>query len=196
MSTNESDLFLWRAFREGDEDAYAKIYTTYVNVLYRYGLKMTADTQLIEDGIQDLFIELWKSRARLSDTDSIKFYLFRVMRRKIYKLLTNQSMGRNNELALHTEPMTDSYENVLIATQETAAQEDRLRSALTILPARQREAVNLRYFHGFSYEQIADIMDINVQSVHNTLQKALKLLRASLSTIALIGYFISFLVFF
>jgi RNA polymerase sigma-70 factor (ECF subfamily) len=53
--TNDPEL--WNAFRQGDEQAFAQIYRNYVKVLYRYGLKITPDTSLIEDCIQDLFVE-------------------------------------------------------------------------------------------------------------------------------------------
>jgi RNA polymerase sigma factor (sigma-70 family) len=182
-----SDATLWNAFRQGDEQAFAQIYGSYVKVLYRYGLKITPDTSLIEDCVQDLFIEIWDSRARLGETDSIKFYLFRVVRRKLYKRLTHQSYTTNESLELAGELTVDSFESLLIQDQETATHKDKLHQALAILPVRQREAVNLRFFHGFSYEQVADIMDINLQSVHNTIQKAMKLLRAHLATFLLMA---------
>lgn len=182
-----NDTELWNAFRRGDEQAFAQIYRNYVKVLYRYGLKITPDTALIEDCIQDLFIEIWDSRARLSETDSIKFYLFRVMRRKIYKRLTQQSSTPYESLDVADILTVDSFESVLIQDQEMATHKDKLQQALALLPVRQREAINLRFFHGFSYEQVADIMDINLQSVHNTIQKAMKLLRAHLATFLLLA---------
>lgn len=183
--TNDPEL--WNAFRRGNEQAFAQIYRNYVKVLYRYGLKITPDTSLIEDCIQDLFIEIWDSRARLSETDSIKFYLFRVMRRKIYKRLTQQSSAHYESLEVADALTVDSFESILIQDQETATHKDKLHQALGLLPVRQREAINLRFFHGFSYEQVADIMDINLQSVHNTIQKAMKLLRAHLATFVLLA---------
>ncbi len=67
------------------------LYKSHIEILYRYGHKLTTDTQLVEDSIQDMFIELWNSRKRLSDTDSIKYYLFRILRRKI----TQHPLNRN-----------------------------------------------------------------------------------------------------
>lgn len=183
--TNDPDL--WNAFRRGNDQAFAQIYRHYVKILYRYGLKITPDRALIEDCIQDLFIEIWDSRSRLSETDSIKFYLFRVMRRKIYKRLTQQSSTPYESLNVADTLTVDSFESSLIHDQEAATYKDKLHQALTLLPVRQREAINLRFFHGFSYEQVADIMDINLQSVHNTIQKAMKLLRAHLATFLLLA---------
>jgi RNA polymerase sigma-70 factor (ECF subfamily) len=64
---------LWRAFRSGDSEAYAQLYDAYFEVLYRYGKKITSDTFLVEDCIQDLFVALWRNRETLSDLMSPKF---------------------------------------------------------------------------------------------------------------------------
>jgi RNA polymerase sigma factor (sigma-70 family) len=182
----EDDAVLWHAFKQGDEGAFARIYSLYVKILYRYGLKITSNKSLIEDCIQDLFIESWNSRERLGETNSIKFYLFRILRRKIYRNLSSQPSTLTDDLEHASELAVESYESGLVDMQEMASQKNKLHNALTALPPRQREAVNLRYFHGFSYEQIAELMGINHQSVHNTLQKAMKILRAQLSTFLII----------
>ena len=77
------DIELWNEFREGSHEAFQRLYQLYARDLLSYGNKVTGNTQLIEDSIHDLFIELWQSRNNLSQTDSIKFYLFRSLRNKI-----------------------------------------------------------------------------------------------------------------
>ncbi|GGM83559.1 RNA polymerase sigma-70 factor [Dyadobacter beijingensis] len=155
------------------------LYKTHIEVLYRYGHKLTGDTQLVEDSIQDMFIELWNSRQRLSDTDSIKYYLFRVLRRKITQHpLNRNAAGAGAELsAFEHRFFSHSTESELIDTENELGRTHALGHALTQLPPRQQEVVNLRYYHEFNHQQIAEIMNISLQSVHNTLQKSMKGLR-------------------
>nr|WP_295928835.1 sigma-70 family RNA polymerase sigma factor [uncultured Dyadobacter sp.] len=181
---NDSDL--WSSFRSGDETAFSMLYKSYIEILYRYGHKLTADTQLVEDSIQDMFIELWNSRKRLSDTDSIKYYLFRILRRKITQHPLNRNVaGAGVEAekvdAFERRFFSVSAESELIDTESELGRSRMLGRALTQLPARQQEVVNLRYYHEFNHQQIADIMNISLQSVHNTLQKSMKGLRELLS---------------
>lgn len=181
---NDSDL--WSSFRSGDETAFSMLYKSHIEILYRYGHKLTADTQLVEDSIQDMFIELWNSRKRLSDTDSIKYYLFRILRRKITQHPLNRNVaGAGVEAdkvdALEHRFFSVSAESELINTESELGRSRMLGRALTQLPARQQEVVNLRYYHEFNHQQIADIMNISLQSVHNTLQKSMKGLRELLS---------------
>jgi len=181
---NDSDL--WSSFRSGDETAFSMLYKSHIEILYRYGHKLTADTQLVEDSIQDMFIELWNSRKRLSDTDSIKYYLFRILRRKITQHPLNRNVaGAGVEAekvdALEHRFFSVSAESELIDIESELGRSRMLGRALTQLPARQQEVVNLRYYHEFNHQQIADIMNISLQSVHNTLQKSMKGLRSLLS---------------
>lgn len=74
--TKMSDFDLWRLFLQSDEQTFATIFDVQSPILYRYGNAITAHSEIVEDSIQDIFIELWNSRTRLKDTDSIRFYLF------------------------------------------------------------------------------------------------------------------------
>jgi len=174
-----NDTDLWRNFRSGDDSAFSMLYQTHIEILYKYGHKLTSDSQVVEDSIQDMFIELWNSRQRLSDTDSIKFYLFRILRRKI----TQNPLNRKNENVevLENTFSSSSAESQIIDRESEGVRTKMLGKALSKLPPRQQEVVNLRYFHEFNHQQIAGIMNISLQSVHNTLQKSMKGLRDLLS---------------
>ncbi|MEO6686432.1 MAG: sigma factor, partial [Dyadobacter sp.] len=77
MNNSGSDMLLWNTFREGNRDAFARIYTIYIHDLLSYGYRISSNRQLIKDSIQDLFLHLWLHRENISETDSIKYYLFR-----------------------------------------------------------------------------------------------------------------------
>ncbi|MBE9464742.1 RNA polymerase sigma factor [Dyadobacter subterraneus] len=176
-----NDVDLWRSFRNGDDHAFSMLYQTYIEVLYKYGHKLTIDSELVEDAIQDMFIELWNSRQRLSDTDSVKFYLFRVLRRKITQ---NPLMRKTTDCGIESMEQkffSGSAESQLIDTESEGTRKKMLGRALLKLPPRQQEVVNLRFFNEFNHQQIAEIMNISIQSVHNTLQKSMKGLREILS---------------
>lgn len=51
----------WRQFVSGDNDSYCWIYNTYVQILYRYGLRFTSDSEIIKDCIQEVFTSLYKT---------------------------------------------------------------------------------------------------------------------------------------
>lgn len=178
MFSNRPPIDLWLAFRQGDQAAFQQLYRLYARDLLSYGYKVTSDLPLIEDSIHDLFIELWQSRANLSDTDSIRYYLFRSLRNKITKTRSQDLFFRASELDACLTPIDDfSIETKLIEGEATKQMHQQLDRSFALLTPRQQEALNLRFYQHFSNEEIAQIMGINYQSACRFIYSALKTLR-------------------
>jgi RNA polymerase sigma factor (sigma-70 family) len=83
-SPRYDELTLWNDLRNGDEAALATLLRLYAKSLISYGRKMVNDDALIEDCIQEVFIQLWQYRQNLKiDVGSVKAYLFAAVRRRI-----------------------------------------------------------------------------------------------------------------
>lgn len=176
---------LWNDFRAGDERAFEHLFRQHFRVLYAYGLRLTGDEETAKDGIQNLFQRLWHRRARLGDVEAtaIRPYLFKALRRQ----LANEARDQARRAGWHTgyaaELAADfsySPEDFLIAQELSASQRAHLLEALAQLTNRQREAIYLKFFDGFAYERIADIMGLNAQSARNLIYQSLKLLKQRL----------------
>jgi RNA polymerase sigma factor (sigma-70 family) len=166
-----TDAEVWQAFCQGSRVAYAWMYEKYVRVLYNYGYKIAQDRQLTEDCIQDLFLTILESRERLSPTDSIKFYLFRALRREIVRKLQQRDRFTSDaELDFRAVFVCD--ENWLDA-QVARDQVAELLRELNHLPPRQKEALFLKFFDGLSYEEVAGVMGIEQSSAYKVVYKAL-----------------------
>ena len=137
----------------------------------------------MKDTIQDLFIELWRTREQLSDIVQVKFYLFRALRNKLYRLMSHQSFVSQGELRLSAEGLQGEYVELGFVSREEEAQiRHNLIQLLKDLPQRQREAIYLRFYHNFSCEAIASMMDMNYQSTINLMHRALNSLREKISS--------------
>lgn len=174
-----SDIILWDSFRRGDAKAFGSIYHTYVQDLYHYGCRLTSDKKLVEDAIQDMFIELWKRRTGLGDTASIKFYLLKCLRRRLVKMI---SFVDAVELTpdYHFE-FTNSTEAELIAAQNKEYRVRELYDCLSFLTKRQREAIYLKYYQGLSIEEISAMMSLSLKGTYNLLSKSIVALRKRIS---------------
>ena len=184
--TDEHSAQLWSAFRGGDAQALATLFDAYYGALYQYGLKLTGDAELVKDCIQNLFQKLWRRREGLRAVLVVKAYLFKALRRHLgdeTKLLRQHRYL----LPAYTDSfeVTYSHEEFLIAQQGDAEQSARLLTALNQLSKRQREALYLKFFDGFSYERIAEVMTLNTQSVRNLIFNALQTLRKVMALVLL-----------
>jgi RNA polymerase sigma factor (sigma-70 family) len=177
----KSDYLLWKSFINGNEDGFYLLYDQYVDVLLGYGLHFSKDKDFIKDCIHDLFLDLYKYREKLSNTDNIRFYLLRSLRRKIYR-----EKGKLISLVLE-ENINMSHDKPVLAFEETIIDGEIqnenykiLANALNSLSARQREGLSLKFEHNLTYSEIADIQGISVESVRTSIYRALKDLRASI----------------
>jgi RNA polymerase sigma factor (sigma-70 family) len=186
---------LWRSFKEGSKTAFSAIYEMYVKDLMNYGYKVTTDRNLIEDSIQDLFVELWQTRERISETTSIRFYLFRALRYKICRNIKLNGLVECADIEKRANDLCyDSHESYLIVAEVQSLQMENIKELISKLPKRQQEAINLRYYHNFSNQEIAQIMDVNYQSACKFIYTALQTLKQNLQVS--VSSFLFFLIFF
>gem|GEM_PF-1277182 len=146
--------------------------------LFSFGKQLVDDEDLLSDSIQELFIYIWEKRGNLGNTDNIRYYLFRALRRRLIEAITRERRSAQIHEAIEALHVTeDSIEQILIRNQADAELKVLLRQALQQLTKRQREAVFLRFFGKMSFQEVADIMSLTLKSTYNLISKALEELR-------------------
>ncbi len=180
---NANDTFIWDRFREGSTSAFEIIYERNVNFLANYGRRMCSDDDLVKDAIQDMFVDVWRNKSNLNSTDSIKYYLLKAFRRNLIKKLNAGKKFDSHEDHMGTfdGAFELAHDFVLVEAeieQETLTQ---LNKNIDALPARQKEALFLRFYGGLNYTEISETMSINQQSAHNMVFRALEMLRERMS---------------
>ena len=168
---------LWDRFRQGNRAAFGDIYNEYAHALIVYGFRIVNDGQAIKDAIQDLFVELWRSRENLQQVHHVKAYLFASLRYKLLQKRKLTTIYSTEENMVNISAHVISPEAVLLDREEETETIFKVRNAVRTLSRRQQEAVTLKFYHGFTNEQIAEIMGINYQSATNILHRAFLLLR-------------------
>lgn len=177
---NSNDQQLWRGLRDGNELAFTAIFDRYHRTLYNYGSKLSTDSALIEDAVQEVFIDVWRMRASLSEEIiAIKFYLYRSLRRRIQRMQGKYQSSENiDEIADDdSTPTARAEETIQIEQESSELLTRRMQELLAHLPKRQVEALTLYYYDDFGISEIAQIMDVNEKSVRNFIHRALTSLR-------------------
>jgi len=179
MQLEGDDRTYWEQMRLGDKQALFELYNSMYFHLIRFGLKINADDELVKDCVNQVFLNLWDKRARLVPVDNVKSYLMTSLKRcmldqlayldKMSVAVTNMTAGAvQNEL---------SYEEIIIQLQDNDEMRNKLRLAIAKLTPRQMELIQLRFFEGLSYEQIAEKTSQTVKTAYNTIYDAIKTLR-------------------
>jgi RNA polymerase sigma factor (sigma-70 family) len=173
--TSQNDGSLWRLLKQGDRIAFEALYRKYIEGLLHYGERMGTEEEVLKDLVQDLFIEIWKSRERIKEMDNVKFYLFKALR---YKIIKYQHRSHVSE-PLNQEWMgaEESVEHRILHAEQEGLTAKYLQRAMARLPKRQQEIIHLRFFQGFSNQDIASLMNLQYQSATNLIHRSLKTMR-------------------
>lgn len=183
---NEQFLLLWQRSVAGDKGAFCELVEAHYKTLFNYATSFTPNRELIKDTLQDLFIHLWEKREILH-IQYLTVYLLRSIRNNLFQSF------RGNELqpvalddTAHNLADDFTIENSLIFEETDLEKKRRIKEALASLPRRQKEVVFLKFYQGLDNEQIADLMQVNRQSVANLLHKAILNLRLTFDQISLL----------
>lgn len=185
---SSSNASLWDDFRAGNEQAFERIFLAHYDDLYSYGMRLSRDEELTKDAIQNLFQRLWQRRSQLGAVAVVKPYLFKALRHQVADELT--AAQRRSQLPTDYQAefkVQYSPEDFLIAQQLSGERQQQLMTAISQLNNRQREALHLKFFDGFAYDRIADIMALHPQSVRNLIHQAITRLRQALPPLGIMG---------
>ncbi len=162
---------------DGNEDLLAFMYRTYADSLYAYGQSFHSDTGLIEDAIHDVFIDIYTNEKRFNHISNLQQYLIAAFRHRILFLLRN-----NKRYVEIVNDGSDSFieknsQDLWIENEEKSHKDRLVKRLLSGLTLHQKEAIHLRFIEGYSYDEIAEIMQINYQSVKMLVHRAVSRIR-------------------
>jgi len=182
VENKDDERLLWIRFLKGDNQVLSLIYLQYSNSLYDYGCRFTLDHDLVKDCIQEVFCTLIRTRKNLSETDNIRLYLLKALKRRIIYELNSRTIHSNLkqiedypfELRL-SENLDDQLKEI---------EEDKLQliaEAIHSLTERQKEAIYLRFNRGLEYEEISFLLNLNYQSSRALIHRAVEKIRNAVS---------------
>jgi len=180
VSEKLKNQIVWDEFRKGSKIALETIYEDNYASLYHYGQKFTQDNDLIKDLIHELFIELIDSGSRLSRTDNIRYYLLKSLRNKLLRQLSEKLKFTNKLTGSADFNLVDSIESQLIKNEVEEQLRNQVTTAIKKLSVKQQEIIYLRFYSDISYQEIATLFDVNIQTVRNLMSRAINSLKEDL----------------
>ena len=187
----ESDYWqvVWIRFKSGDSEAFAILYNRYIDTLFNYGSKLCKDTNAVKDSLQELFLELFLNRETIKTTpETLKYYLLLALKRNLIKKMEAARKVRHDFDQIEFEPEY-SIEFKIIENEKGSEINRLVLNALRQLPSGQREALYLRFNEALEYAEIANILEITVESVRKQVHRALKTIRQIIKNESFISLF-------
>jgi RNA polymerase sigma-70 factor (ECF subfamily) len=158
----------------------------HMDALYNFALKMTGDEDDADDLVQETYLKAFRFFDKFEKGTNCKAWLFRIMKNSYINDYRKQVKEPNK---VDYEDVQNFYENIKSDEVESKHYEqdvfsnlldDEISKAITELPEDFRTVIILSDIEGFTYDEIADFVDIPVGTVRSRLHRARKMLYSQL----------------
>ena len=173
------DRDLVKKARAGDVEAYNLLVSRWEKRVYNYLLKLVADAEDALDLSQEAFLKAYQSLRRLEDPSRFAPWLFRIAHNEAFSLLRR----RRPEIDVIDQPPPSAPGSRMLPVETSLA----VRSALERLSEDQREAVILKIYQGFKFEEMSEILGCPVSTIKSRVYTALDLLKEILAPVNMRG---------
>ncbi|UFH54523.1 RNA polymerase sigma factor [Spirosoma sp. KNUC1025] len=179
---NDFLLKLWHRAQAGDKDAFCQLAESQYRSLFSYATNFSTDREFIKDSIQEIFIRIWERRTTLN-IQVVSIYLFKSLRNQLMQEFRKPIHTLSSLYSQEVNELSDwqTVETEIEQHETDSESQYKVRQAIHMLPKRQQEVVFLKFYKGLENEQIAELMEINRQSVANLLFRALGSLKSQMA---------------
>ncbi|MBM3130471.1 MAG: sigma-70 family RNA polymerase sigma factor [Chloroflexi bacterium] len=179
-----SDEFLLTQYKQGNPLAFRELVERYTTPIYNLAYRFLRDAMEAENVTQETFLRVLTSLERVRLDIPFKPYLFRIAVNLCHDLARKARPTLFSDLDPRDD-VTESFADDAPALWERLVQEElraRLIAALDDLPAPYQTAIILRYVEEFSYEEIAQALNLPLNTVRTHLRRAKQQLRVMLGS--------------
>jgi RNA polymerase sigma-70 factor (ECF subfamily) len=178
------DRELLDGVRGGNRGAFHELYVKYYHLLLRFIYRITGQLETAQEGVNDVMLVVWRSAAAFEGKSRVSTWILGIAYRKALKL--RQGARRWTERFKAADADSDELSapaDEHISRTDLRDLRDLLDHGMRNLPAKQRAVVELTYFYGYSYEEIAAIVDCPVNTVKTRMFHARARLKSLLPTL-------------
>jgi RNA polymerase sigma factor (sigma-70 family) len=155
------------------------------NKLFRFALKFLGNEEDAKDVVQEVFIRVWNGREQMNEVQNWEAWCMRITRNlsldKIRSVTRKQTQPIEETFDIHQDALTP-YEST-----EIDESMQRVRMIISTLPEKQRQVIHLRDVEGYSYNEISDILEMDMNQVKVNLFRARNAVREQLTKINAYG---------
>ncbi|KAA1376241.1 ECF RNA polymerase sigma factor SigK [Aeromicrobium fastidiosum] len=160
----------------GDENAFAEVYDALGSAVFGLARRVIRDPARAEEVAQEVFIQVWQSAARFDPArgNAKSWCLTLAHRRAVDAVRHDQAAtNRENKYDWSSGPDFDEVEETVTITLE----HEQVKRCLDGLTELQREAVNLAYYQGYTYAEVAAALDANTATIKTRMRDGIVRLR-------------------
>lgn len=165
---------LIKELKSGSSTAFTFLFKTYYKLLYAYCISLTKDKNISDDIVQNTFLKIWNNKHKLQIHTSLKSYLYKSVYNSFIDVQSkNKKTDRISDIILiNTLSNTIKQDDAILKEKIIL-----LDKAIDDLPTKCKKVFLLNKKEGYTYQEIANILNISEKTVENHMGNALKKIR-------------------
>ena len=179
MTRNKEHILdgaLVKRFTEGDVKAFDDIYSTFNYKLQKFIFSLVKTKTDTEDLVHEVFVKVWENKEKLKKHASFETYLFTIAYNTTVSFLRDKA--KNAEYIEYVKSVQIEINNSNFIEEVNKEEiSERLNYLIETMPLRQREVFKMKHFQNYSYKEIADALNISINTVENHMVKAHKYIK-------------------
>ncbi len=162
----------------GDQSAFAELYDLLAPRVHAVVLRVLRDPSMAEEVTQEVFVELWRLAPRFeSGRGTVTAWAATVAHRRAIDRVRSSQSARDRDQREHDANAAVAPRDEVVEQVEGRLDRDRVERALATLPAAQRESIELAYFEGYTYREVAAVLDVPEGTIKTRIRDGLIRLR-------------------
>jgi len=185
------DAELMREIREDNMFAFDTLYGRDSNRLYKFALSILKSTEEAENILQDVFLNLWEKRHNVEKDSSVKYYIFTITYNSAISIIRKKV--KETQFFDYLKSLQELNQDTTSLEIEFNELTKSLQTIIGHLPQRQKEVYILHKEEGLKYHEIAEKLNISVNTIETHMSRALKTIKENLgksSLLAMLFYFL------
>lgn len=165
--------------QHSDQQAFKELYLIYFDRLYKFAFSILHSAEFAEEAVNDVFLNIWQKRNRLKTIENLSNYLYISTKNTSFNYLSKFRKERNttlDEVLVRFEVDELTPETAYF----TAEVRTEIEQAINQLPPKTKLVFQMAKVDGLKYKEIAEILDISVNTIDNHIATAIKKLSVTL----------------
>jgi len=173
IAKHKKEVQLFHRIKQGDKKSFEELFSLYYDALCNFAYLFVQDTQVAEEAVSDVFVNIWRKKEQIHIELNLKSYL--------YKSTKNAVISYTRKKKLNIVNIDDYKDASGIETPETlllkSEKREHLNKILQTLPKKAGLVFRMHKVDGMKYREIAEVLGISEKTVENHMGNSLRHLR-------------------
>jgi RNA polymerase sigma-70 factor (family 1) len=163
-----------------DQTAFTQLYSQFGKKLIHFSISLVRSKEIAEEVVEDVFVKLWANRAQIGEVENFTVYLYVAVKNKSLNALSQKAKELVSSSFDYLDSTVDAFAADPYDLMITAEMMNRMQQAIDALPPRCKMIFKLVREDGLRYKEVADILNISVNTIDAQMAIAVKRICESL----------------